>query len=134
MAKVSVECWADSLATVHRLRSGGGSERGFGQRPPHLGPVRLVGVAAGRRGSAALESWLGEAAEAGADVALIATGAGGEAVRRRELASSTPAALARALDAEEQLRPIDAIVPAGRRERVLLRLVPRLTARRRPAD
>ena len=46
-------------------------------------------------------------------------------MRRRALLSPTPGAVVRALDAEDQVRPIDAVVPAGRRERLLLRLTPR---------
>jgi hypothetical protein len=125
MAKVSLECWADSQVAWHRLRGGGGTETGFGQSPPRLGPVRVVGVALGRNGATALESWLREAGATGVDVALIApTGATGT-VRTRPLSSSTPAALARALDAEDQVRPIDGIVAAGLRERWLLKLLPR---------
>ena len=41
------------------------------------------------------------------------------------LTSATIGATVRALDAEDQVRPIDAIVPAGRRERLLLRFAPR---------
>ena len=46
-------------------------------------------------------------------------------VPKRQVARSGPGALARALDAEGQIRPIDALVPAGRRERMLLGLSPR---------
>jgi hypothetical protein len=125
IAKISLDCWADSLAAWHRLRRGGGADGGFGQSPTRLGPVRLVGVAASPAGAAALEDWLRQAGEAGVDAALIGRGAPGGPVRARELSSSAPAALARALDAEDQVRPIDALVPAGRRERLLLKLVPR---------
>ncbi|HEY5942638.1 MAG TPA: glycosyltransferase family 2 protein, partial [Solirubrobacterales bacterium] len=70
-AKIGLECGADSLATVYRLRhSSGQGVSGFGQEPPRLGPVRIVGVARGRRGATRLAGWLEEAAAAGADVAL----------------------------------------------------------------
>ena len=127
LAKVSIDCWADSLATVYRRRRTGAAdgEGGFGQRPPRRGPVRLVGIACGSRRAAPLERWLGEAAGAGADVSLISTQpVDGGRVRRRDPGGGTPGALIRALDAEEQVRPIDAIVPAGRRERLLARLAP----------
>jgi len=42
----------------------------------------------------------------------------------RALAGRGPLALTRALDAEEQLRPIDAVVPFGRRAGLLARCVP----------
>jgi glycosyl transferase family 2 len=126
LAKVCLECGADSLATFHRLRGATeGAEDGFGQRPPRLGPARLVGLALGDAGAARLTRWLGEAAEAGADVALISDRpAAGREVRCRTIGRATPGAFLRALDAEDQVRPIDALVPAGRRERLLLRLAP----------
>ena len=112
LAKVALECWGDSLTTVHRLSGSGGSAGGFGQEAPRLGPVRLVGLATSAHGSAMLGRWLGEAAEAGADVALTSP-------------TPTIGAVVRALDAEDQVRPVDAIVPAGRRERLLMRFAPR---------
>lgn len=127
LAKVWLECAADSLATAHRLRAAPapGAEGGFGHEPPRLGPVRLVGVAFGKERTDRLESWLGQAAAAGADVSLISTvPREGAAVRRRSLGAAAPGALVRALDAEDQLRPIDAVVPAGRRERFLTGLAP----------
>ncbi|HTZ65439.1 MAG TPA: glycosyltransferase family 2 protein [Solirubrobacteraceae bacterium] len=45
-------------------------------------------------------------------------------VRVRQLARSGPLALIRALDAEDQLRPADAVVPFGWRARLLMRGVP----------
>ena len=93
-----------------RIAAGGG---GFGQEAPRLGPVRLVGLATSADGSALLRRWLGEAGRGGS---------------RRGADLPHPAtigAVVRALDAEDQVRPIDAIVPAGRRERLLLRFAPR---------
>jgi hypothetical protein len=125
-AKIGLECGADSLATVHRLRhSAGEGSSGFGQEPPRLGPVRIVGVARRRRGAARLAEWLEGAAAAGADVALIgAAPPQGSAVPHRPLDRLGPGRLVRALDAEDQLRPVDALLPAGRRERLALRLAP----------
>lgn len=127
LAKVWLECAADALATLYRLRgpAAEGGSGGFGQEAPRLGPVRLVGVALGEARSARLAAWLAEAGAAGADVALISRHppeAGG--VRTRSLASGGPGELVRGLDAEDQLRPVDALVPAGRRERLALRLAP----------
>ncbi|HEX6152593.1 MAG TPA: hypothetical protein VFZ19_03635, partial [Solirubrobacterales bacterium] len=127
LVKVALECAADSLATIHRLR-GGVAEgvEGFGQEPPRLGPVRIVGVAFGRRGAARVGGWLEEARRGGADVALVgAPPPDGTRVPQRRLDRLGPGRLVRALDAEDQLRPVDALLPAGRRERLALRLAPR---------
>ncbi len=126
LAKVWLECAADSLATVHRLRGGSeGAPGGFGQEPPRLGPVRIAGIALDGAGAARLIPWLEEAARAGADVALIAPETPkATSVRCRRLARRGPGELVRALDAEDQLRPLDALLPAGRRERRRLRLAP----------
>jgi len=126
IGKIWLECAADSLATLYGLRDGSGERSGgHAAEPPRVGPVRIVGIGLGASGGARLGAWLGDAAEAGADVALIcgkSTPAG--AVRVRRVSGIGPGALARALDAEDQLRPIDAVVPAGGRERRLLGLLP----------
>jgi hypothetical protein len=127
LAKVSLECAADSLAAAHRLRAGReeGGTRGFGQEAPRLGPVRIVGVALEPADGVRLGAWLEAAAVAGADVALIGMLPPGANVRHRPLDGRGPGGLVRALDAEDQLRPIDALLPAGSRERRRLRLAPR---------
>jgi hypothetical protein len=125
-ARIWLDCLTDSLATLYSLRNDRprGAEPANGQ-PPRVGPPRIVGVAAGVAGASGLAGWLGEAAGAGADVALIATAPPtGSTVRCRKLDGVGPGALARALDAEDQIRPVDALVLSGRRERLLLRLVP----------
>jgi hypothetical protein len=48
----------------------------------------------------------------------------GSPIRLRRLPASSPLALIHALDAEEQLRTIDAVVPFGRRASTLMRLAP----------
>jgi Glycosyl transferase family 2 len=125
-ARIALECGGDSLATVHRLRhSSDEGESGFGLEPPRLGPVRIVGVARSRRGAARLAAWLEEAAREGADVSLIGTAPPtGSAVPHRPLDRLGPGRLVRALDAENQLRPVDALLPAGGRERRALRVSP----------
>jgi Glycosyl transferase family 2 len=127
LAAIGLECAADSLATVQRLRSGTeAGASGFGQDPPRLGSVRIVGVAFGGRGAARLAAWLAEAAKSGLDVALIGgPPPPGQALRHRPLDRLGPGRLARALDAENQLRPVDALLLAGWRERIALRLAPR---------
>jgi hypothetical protein len=127
LAKIALECAGDSLATVYRLRDGvANGASGFGLEPQLVGPVRVVGVALGRRGAARLSSWLEEAARSGADVALLGSPPPPECqIRHRALDRLGPGRLVRALDAENQLRPIDALLVAGRRERLALRLASR---------
>lgn len=126
LAKIALECAGDSLATVYRLRDGvANGASGFGLEPQLVGPVRIVGVALGRRGAARLAIWLEEAARNGADVALIGSPPPGSQLRHRALDRLGPGRLVRALDAENQLRPIDALLVAGRRERLALRLASR---------
>lgn len=127
LGAISLECAADSLATIERLRGRtAGTESGFGQEPPRIGPPRLVGIALGAGAAGELAGWLAEAAGAGADVALISDApAAAASVRCRDARGSGPGAIARALDAEDQIRPIDALVPAGLRERLLLKPAPR---------
>ena len=124
--KIALECGADSLATMHRLRhSSGEGTGGFGLDSPQLGPVRIVGIARSRRGSARLAGWLEEAARDGADVSLVGSEPpAGSTVPHRPLDRLGPGRLVRALDAENQLRPVDALLPAGRRERQALRISP----------
>lgn len=125
--RISLECAADSLAVARRIvrgRSDGGAP-GHGQEQPRLGAVKLVGVALSGAADRRLAAWLGEAAAAGADVALISAADGPAGVRRRRPDGHGVGALIRALDAENQARPIDALVAPGRRERALRRIVPR---------
>jgi hypothetical protein len=128
LVRVWLECAADSYAVVLRLRGAVDpeGESGLGQDAPRLGPVRLVGIATDADGARQLAPWLERAGEAGADVALIGPRASASsALPGRRLGGAGPGALARALDAEDQVRPIDALVLAGRRERLRSRLAPR---------
>lgn len=128
LLRIGLQCAADSLAAALRLRGGGDRDgaSGLGQEAPRRGPVRLVGVCLGRGAAPDMAEWLGEAAAAGADVALIAAERPtGPALPCRTTDGAGPGALSRALDAEDQARPIDALVLGGGRERRLLKLVPR---------
>lgn len=127
LAKIALECAADSLGTAYRLRDGAeGGASGFGQEPPRLGSLRIVGIALGAKSATRIAPWLERAAAAGADIALIgAAPAAATALRRRPLGGHGTGELVRALDAEDQLRPIDVLLPAGRRERRRLALTPR---------
>lgn len=128
LARIWLECAADSLATLLRLRGGAqqGGAAGLGQEAPRIGPVRLVGVSLDLGKAATLAAWLKDAAVVGADVALIAPRPPtGTTLPCRRLEGSGPGSLARALDAEDQARPIDALVLDGRHERLLLRFAPK---------
>jgi hypothetical protein len=127
LARIGLECGADSLAALFGLRSSAeGEAAGLGQEAPRVGPVRLVGIALGESRASHMAEWLAAAGAAGADVVLVCGPKAPETpVPRRQVARSGPGALARALDAEDQIRPIDALVAAGRRERMLLGLSPR---------
>ncbi len=125
--RIWLDCLTDSLATLYSIGSGTAPDAAVrhGDEAPRIGPPRLIGVAMGTNRAADLAGWLAQAAAGGADVALIAApDAGIPTVRCRNLDGRGPGALARALDAEDQIRPIDALVLAGRRERLLLRAVP----------
>jgi hypothetical protein len=126
--RIWLDCLTDSLTTLYSVKSGTPSDAGsgHGDEAPRIGPPRLIGVAMGANRASDLDRWLAQAAGAGADVALIASEAAkGRTVRHRRLDGRGPGALARALDAEDQIRPVDALVLAGRRELLLLRAVPR---------
>jgi len=123
LAKIGLECGGDSLAALYGLRLGTGAEPA---EPPRIGPLRFVGIAIAPGDAVRLGAWLAGAAEMGGDVSLVCRDApAGLAVPVRELSGGGPGALARALDAEDQIRPIDALLAAGRRERALLRFCPR---------
>ena len=126
LAKIGLDCAADAGAQLLAMRRGREDAVGpsFGQEAPRLGPVRIVGAASTERGAARVAVWLKAAGAAGADVWLIApervAGLPGEA-----LAGRGPGPFARALDAADQLRPVDAVLVAGPRERGWLRFAPR---------
>jgi Glycosyl transferase family 2 len=127
VARIGLECGADGMATVLGLGLGApAGSPGFGQEAPRRGPVRIVGVCLRRRGVRPMSAWLAAAAAAGVDVALVAPGAADEdPVPRRRLHGAGPGELARALDAEDQARPIDALLLHGPLERALVRFAPR---------
>lgn len=125
LARIALECLGDSLAATLRLRGGGASTAELGQAPPRLGPPKIIGLALSGVGADGIEPWLREAAGAGADVALLgAAPSGSSPLRLRALGSAGQGAVLRALDAEDQARPVDAVLPAGTRERLRLRLAP----------
>jgi hypothetical protein len=142
-ARITLESLSDALVWTFVLLGagapgGGGAARGhFGRRRRPVGAVRLVAVAFGPSDAGRAARWLRLARESGAEVALV-TDAPLEAapdLHVRPLQSRSPLELVRALDAEEQLRKIDALVASGWRAGWLLRLVPRhLRGIARPLD
>jgi glycosyltransferase involved in cell wall biosynthesis len=135
-AKIAIDCGTDSVVWLRYATGRHGHERGdsgvqeslhYGAWKVRRGCLRVLGVAAGASASAEASRWLSAASAAGADVALISTepDAGSSAgVRVRRVARLGPLTLIRALDAEEQLRPLDAVVGFGRRATLLLHVVP----------
>jgi hypothetical protein len=129
LAKIALDCWTDAL--VWMLARGDGSAHPapshYSQERVRRGPVRLVAIASGEQRAARAAGWLTAAREAGADVALVTdapAAANGGDLHVRPLSRLTPLRLIRALDAEAQLRGVDAFVLCGRRERRLARMLP----------
>jgi hypothetical protein len=100
----------------------------FGQRHVKLGSVRIVALAAGPADTDRAAAWLRRAAAAGADVGLItdAPPLPDPGLHVRVVDGVGPLAVLRALDAENQLRPVDALVAAGGRARRIAGLMPAL--------
>jgi hypothetical protein len=127
---VSLASLSDALVWARALtRRGGGdspAQAGHFSEPRRAGPPHVVAVARGAERAARAARWLERAAAGGMDAALV-TDAPPPAspVRARTVVRLGPFALGRAVEAEHQLRPIDAVVPAGMGERLLLWLVPR---------
>jgi hypothetical protein len=132
-AKIGLDCASDSMVWLRHLSgrrgdqsgdSGTSSREHYGTRG-HRGGARVVGLAFGSPAIGRASSWLDQAREQGMDVALIADGASGAgAPRVRRLRRARPLELLRCLEAEQQLRRIDAVIPFGLRARLLLRIAP----------
>ena len=124
LTKISLDLGADVLVGYHAVRS----EQQAGQpevpQIPRKGAVRLVGIAAADAGPDAAK-WLSRAAGLGADVALITSAVvTPEPIRVLRLPRLGPVLVIRALDAENQLRPVDAVVTAGATAERLARFLP----------
>jgi len=126
--KIALDCAADAFVWM-RARGDDSAEtapRHYAKPRERRGPVRLLAIASGERQAVRAAGWLRAARAAGADVALVTdspAAADGD-LHVRPLARLTPLRLIRALDAETQLRGVDALVPCGPRERRLARLLP----------
>jgi len=128
--KIGLDVGSDVLVAAHGLRAPrqvvAGSAVHYGGQAPARGPVRLVAVAATGDAEAATR-WLAGARAAGADVGLVCDGGppiDPSELHSRRVAGLGPLNLARALDAEQQLRAVDGLVAIGRKARRALALVP----------
>jgi hypothetical protein len=126
--KIALDCAADALVWIF-ARGDATAEtapRHYAKPRERRGPVRLLAIASGEREAVRAAGWLRAARAAGADVALVTdspAAANGD-LHVRPLERLSPLRLIRALDAETQLRGVDALVPCGPRERRLARLLP----------
>ena len=96
----------------------------FGRRP--AGQSKVVALAGRGRSAQSARRWLSQLQDRGLDVTLISDDAtpGGD-IASLALRSLRPFATMRALDLEMQVRTIHAVVPFGRRARLVWRLLPR---------
>lgn len=145
VVRMAIDCAIDTVVWLRHLlghrgdrhgRSGVQASQHYGAVKFRRGSPRVVGVAAGSAAHARAIEWLGAARTAGADVALVSdatTGrdgplGSGERVRmirmRRTPRRMGPLTLIRALEAEEQLRTIDAVIVFGARARLLSHALP----------
>jgi Glycosyl transferase family 2 len=141
LAKIALDCATDTIVWTRHLLDRGGEQQGrsavaadahYGSWKYRRGSLRVIGVAAGAAAGERAARWLACAGAAGADAALIGDDAVSSAtvsrpldgVRVRPVARMRTLALTRALDAEEQLRSVDAVVAFGPRARLLMRTVP----------
>jgi Glycosyl transferase family 2 len=149
LLKISLDASSDALVWALVLKRAGrrasGSSSGssnaaasahFGRRP--AGPSKVVAVADAGQAAREATRWLAELQGRGIDVALIAarTKAPTERAGERTAAAAArdvpvrvverlrPLAVIRALETETQLRTIDAVVPVGRRARLVWHMVP----------
>ena len=132
--KIGLDCGMDATVWARHAAGRRGEVTGasgvpanlhYGSRRIRQGVPRSVAIALGGPAARAAAAWLSERAASGEDVVLVSdVAAAPDGVRRRELTGSGPVALIRALDAEDQLRAYDRIVPFGPRARALARLVP----------
>ncbi len=97
--------------------------RHFGRRPS--GPPKVVALAGRGVPAETAREWLGGLRSQGIDVALLSDEvAAPDAIPWRQIPHLRPMQAMRALDVEMQLRTIHAVVPFGRRARLVWRLLP----------
>ena len=131
LVKVGADSASDSvvwaLAAARRRRGAARVEDTghFGIQGLRTGPVRLVAVAGGARAAGAALEWLREGAARGAETVLVTDAPPVDAgMRVRRVPRLGPLTGLRALDAELQVRPADAVLAPGWREQLACRLTP----------
>jgi hypothetical protein len=136
--KIGLDCANDTLVWARHAAGRSGGVRGrsgvsagmhFGAWRGRRGTPRLAVLAGGATDTARATAWAARAAaDAAADVVVItdapAGAAGPPAPRVHPVARVRPIGATRALDAEEQLRPLDAVVTFGRAAQRALRVLP----------
>jgi hypothetical protein len=134
VVKICLDCLSDALVWVRRLRTPDPQQCAanqvaghFGQRHGYSGPVRLVGLALKEEALDSVIPWLRQAHRDGAEPVLItkASRRPPSDLRVREMSRPTPFALLRALEAETQINPIDALVLTNRTHRFVSHILPR---------
>jgi hypothetical protein len=132
LLKISLDVSSDALVWLLVLlrrdegpsdHVGAGGAEHFGQRSE--GPVRIVALAAEGHSTSMAADWLSALQAGGADVVLISE----DRTPDRDIPSQTvsrigPLAIIRALEIQRQVRIFDAVVPFGRRARLVQRLLP----------
>jgi hypothetical protein len=134
LAKIALDCAIDATVGLRQLlrrpRGLGADADADGRhyaRSMRVGTVRVLALALGDDAAAEAEAWLMGARDAGADVGLVsdARAEANEPMRVRRVAGrGGPLSVIRALDAEDQLRPVDGLVPFGARAARLVRRLP----------
>ncbi len=132
MLKISLDVSSDALVwalVLARSRAPGevqtaAAPEHFGRRS--VGPQKVVAVAGGGGAAQSAARMLAELQADGADVALICSDPpAGCRLPLQRIPRLGPLWLIRALEAEMQVRPVDAVVPVGRRAELVLRTLPR---------
>jgi Glycosyl transferase family 2 len=106
-----------------QLEDNDASRQHFGRRP--TGPPKVVALAGGGNATLTAASWLRALDAEGLDVVLVSDQpGGGEGVPTRRVTQLWPLTTMRALDIELQLRTAHAVVPVGRRAKLIRHLLP----------
>jgi hypothetical protein len=130
LAMIGRDCLTDSLVWLLPTSPDAparvaGQSAHYGSRRWPIGPPHVIALAYGRRAAADAATWAGRARTAGLDVTLIARPpATTPGVRTQPLGSRGPLTLLRAVDLEERVRTIDAVVCFGTYTQRMARLLP----------
>jgi hypothetical protein len=130
VARIALDCASDSMVWLRRRKGApeGVVEEGHfaGARPPGWGTPVVIGVASGRAAAERAAAWLSAAWQEGVDVALVTDAdPAGHEVRTRRIPRFGAIHLARALEAERQLRgQCDALLVEGAAARWWMRAIP----------